>query len=1073
MRPDQNAVFIAYARADAQFVLELATALRAAGASVWVDQLDIPPGTHWDQNVEEALSCCARVLVVLSPAAVASQNVLDEVSYALEARKEIIPVLYQPCLIPLRLKRLQYIDLTGNYEAGFRRLLDSLGARPQPSGPRASAQSEPVRQPVTPAAERPRSSARLHLFGGVSLEGERGPIAGRGAQRRRLALLALLATSRHGISRDKLIGYLWEEADTERARRVLSEAIYVIRKSLGEDAVLTSGDEVRLNPQVVWSDVTAFNDALEHEQLTTAVELYRGPFLDGFFISDALEFDQWAERERDRLARAQADALQKLADQAEAGGDFRAAARWWRKLTEHDKYGVATTIGLMRALDAAGDRAAALLEARAYATRMRADLEAEPDAQVEAFAKLLRDAPPGPLPERVLPAAQASAAAPAVVETAHPPSFSAAESHAQRKWPSRVKLMGALGVVFVASMVILAIMPDSAPIVTPTSVELVAVLPFEVRGPDATLGPGLAGFLSSNLDGAGPLHAVDSNALLSAVKKLGQGPVPLERAAAFVRKEFRARYFVLTTMLQTGPTVTLQSTMYDTQDSVRRAASGTASGNIGTVLALLDKLSIDLLAYRGSGPAEQLTNTAARSTMNYDAFKLYIEGDAHFRAGRYDSAAVAFNEATKVDPNFALAYYRLSAAAAWDFQFTESRDAGRRARELSIRLPQPEGRVLYAWLDFLDGKWDEAYQAYDRILRDYPTNVEALSGKAEVTVHFNPIRGLPIDQARQPLRDVLALAPDYGEVRFHLMEIAARDRDTVGFQTLLTGLSLRNPQYIVWRAVRAFTFGTITDQTNILSELDKADPRTVGLAAGRVAAHTHNFAGAEQIARRLLRSDLPQDWRAAAHLLLAELALGANDWPKARRWLAEAEQLERDWTRELSALFLLHPAVGATKAQILAERKKLQDWEPEASTPEVSFFFGAHVRQHPTLRLYLLGLLSAAAGQPDSAISYRSRLQRAGRTDESKQLALALAQSLLGHIERAKGNPDAALNHLLAASINSPPEFLALSPFYARAHDRWTIAKIHRERGEFDEAKRWERSLVEGFDFVWAKHVPQ
>ena len=146
-------------------------------------------------------------------------------------------------------------------------------------------------------------SARLLLLGSAQLEGERGPITGRSAQRRRIALLAILAVARRGVSRDKLIGYLWEEADTDRARRLLSEAVYVLRKSLGEDAVLAAGDELRLNEAVVGCDVVAFTTALESRNFAAAAALYRGPFLDGFFVGDASEFEQWVEGERDRLAR--------------------------------------------------------------------------------------------------------------------------------------------------------------------------------------------------------------------------------------------------------------------------------------------------------------------------------------------------------------------------------------------------------------------------------------------------------------------------------------------------------------------------------------------------------------------------------------------------------------------------------------------------------------------------------------------------------------------------------------------------------------------------------------------------
>ena len=96
---------------------------------------------------------------------------------------------------------------------------------------------------------------RLRLLGGLELEGPSGPLSGRVVQRRQLALLALLAASLGGgLSRDKLLGYLWPESNEERARHRLSDTLHVIRKALGEGAVLVSGELLRLNPELVWTD---------------------------------------------------------------------------------------------------------------------------------------------------------------------------------------------------------------------------------------------------------------------------------------------------------------------------------------------------------------------------------------------------------------------------------------------------------------------------------------------------------------------------------------------------------------------------------------------------------------------------------------------------------------------------------------------------------------------------------------------------------------------------------------------------------------------------------------------------
>jgi Tol biopolymer transport system component len=127
--------FVSYAREDGQFALRLAKDLKAAKALVWLDQLDIKPGERWDLAVENALSRSPRMLVVLSPSSIASTNVMDEVSYALEEQKLIIPVLYRDCIIPFRMRRLQFVDFRADYHAPLQSLLQVLaGQTPEPSG---------------------------------------------------------------------------------------------------------------------------------------------------------------------------------------------------------------------------------------------------------------------------------------------------------------------------------------------------------------------------------------------------------------------------------------------------------------------------------------------------------------------------------------------------------------------------------------------------------------------------------------------------------------------------------------------------------------------------------------------------------------------------------------------------------------------------------------------------------------------------------------------------------------------------------------------------------------------------
>jgi DNA-binding SARP family transcriptional activator len=149
-------------------------------------------------------------------------------------------------------------------------------------------------------------------------------------------LLAVLAAGgERGRSRDQLLLLFWPDATQTRARHSLDQLLYALRSSLGE-FVFDGVNPVRLNPDVVGSDVGAFSAALERGDLETAVGEYRGPFLNGFYLSDAPEFERWAETERARLAASYVGALERLAQNAAVAQDHATAVRRWRTLVESD-----------------------------------------------------------------------------------------------------------------------------------------------------------------------------------------------------------------------------------------------------------------------------------------------------------------------------------------------------------------------------------------------------------------------------------------------------------------------------------------------------------------------------------------------------------------------------------------------------------------------------------------------------------------------------------------------------------------------------------------------------------------
>lgn len=227
-------------------------------------------------------------------------------------------------------------------------------------------------------------------MGPVGLTGPTGSALRRASQQRRIALLALLASSPDAsISRDRLLGLLWPDRDERTARHLLADSLYVLRQALGGDAIVATGESVRLSARVQ-IDVVDFRQALAEERWADALELYRGDFLDGFFVRNAADFDQWALTERTRLR----------------GLALRAASAWTRALEEagriHDAIASAERAldlapadesvfrDLVRLLIASGNRAGVEVVARRFIDRLELELGVSPSPETMRLLRSTR-----------------------------------------------------------------------------------------------------------------------------------------------------------------------------------------------------------------------------------------------------------------------------------------------------------------------------------------------------------------------------------------------------------------------------------------------------------------------------------------------------------------------------------------------------------------------------------------------------------------------------------------------------------------------------------------------------------
>lgn len=143
--------FLSYSRRDEEIALLVANDLIAAGVSVWVDQYDIRASQHWDSEIEAAVRRCGGMLVILSPRSTQSSNVADEVAFALDAGKCVIPFLIEKCAMPLRMTRLQLIDATTDYDRALRKCLDEIARASCAWQPGAKAETPPSAPDPVPA----------------------------------------------------------------------------------------------------------------------------------------------------------------------------------------------------------------------------------------------------------------------------------------------------------------------------------------------------------------------------------------------------------------------------------------------------------------------------------------------------------------------------------------------------------------------------------------------------------------------------------------------------------------------------------------------------------------------------------------------------------------------------------------------------------------------------------------------------------------------------------------------------------------------------------------------------------
>ncbi|WP_310571588.1 serine/threonine-protein kinase [Gemmatimonas sp.] len=647
------------------------------------------------------------------------------------------------------------------------------------------------------------------------------------------------------------------------------------------------------------------------------------------------------------------------------------------------------------------------------------------------------------------------------VSSAHPANSQAAPALAQER--SRpVRRWGLLaGVVGAVATIAFFLRSPSDPLITAplqvvrSSAPLpsIAVLPFAVRGGNelAYLREGMVDVLTPALDATGLLRGVDPNAILGAAGQLPSTTMDSSTARALALRVGAQRY-VTGSVVQAGASLTMRATLHyaDGKDVAR--AQVTVSDADGLLLGA-EALVRQLVATELRAPGDTLAGMAAAMTTSKRALRAYIDGERELRDARPAAAMAFFSQSVADDSLFALAWYRLARAARWSDVDSVNARATARAFALAPTLPVRLQQLIRAYFALRVGSPVDAERQLQKIVADYPNDVDAWMLLGEARFDQVQYMGRPATEATDAFRRVMTLDPQNREVTVYLMELAARG-DRLGELDTLFQMYFRPNSAGEQPGVRA-TYLALHDRRvrGVRRNID--DPAGAQLALRRAGTEPSDLQAAASFATTLAANKADPALQLEGLLALATLDIAASRFTAAGQHWRDAALLDPDATLRHRALLYAGPSLRMNADTLEAIRGSLER-SVSSVAPDLH---GLTTAEHRALRVYLGGLLSARLD--DTTRLMQAQQQLTGMVPVNR-LSVPLSYALQGHLSRRRRNERAAIAAFERSMVDIPASIRANVPALGQQIDRFAHAEALRAMGQRDEARRWYRSLRDG-----------
>jgi serine/threonine-protein kinase len=574
----------------------------------------------------------------------------------------------------------------------------------------------------------------VRLLGPVEIEDAGGrPLEALLRRPKRVVLLAYLcaATPNGYHRRDKLIGLFWPEMTQDQARHALSQSLHVLRQELGEKTILARGDgDVGVDCDLVSCDVLDLQRAIEEGRNDAALELYRGDLLEGYFISDAPEFDRWLDEERTRLREQAAGVAWALAREHIANNRLVDAERTAQRALLLVPTDESEVRGFIEALADAGDRAAAIRFYEKFAARLREEYEIEPGPETKQLVGVVRST--------VEPVTTDVDAGASLVSNAAPQGGRRVGQAAPRR---RARVLAGGGVAIAVALLVYALAtwppwirrPSAgSPDINPN---LVLVGPFRVTTSDPQLvylRNGMVDMLHARFTGEGLPNAVDPTWAIRNWETGDEGSAGMTAASAVgLARQMGAGQLVMGWIVGTASALELTAQMLSVPGG-ELISSVTVRGSEGDLVGgLVDSLVLQLVGKQIQREGLGLTNSLA-------AMRAYLTAREAQRRGSLVEALQAYDRALEIDSSFRMASYGMwQSCAPFGFPSPFQCNQWEHYRFRPSTLPLRERTIMQARIN---SPAIQRLRTADEGARLYPGNADALWLQARNWFKYGAVR---------------------------------------------------------------------------------------------------------------------------------------------------------------------------------------------------------------------------------------------------------------------------------------------------------------------------------------------